>query len=102
MTGYQQILNAPWPSSLDSLEGVPDVFEPRVKPEDRSGLQRWIHAGLSWIAVMLPGTVLAAFLALLAYVISQRFHERISQITVAVVLGLIVRNTMGVPAAYEA
>jgi len=40
MTGYQQILNMPWASSLDSFEGVPDIFEPRVRPEERGAIQR--------------------------------------------------------------
>ncbi len=102
MTGYQQILNAPWPSSLDSLEGVPDEFEPRIKAEDRSAFQRVTQEGLGWFATMMPGMGLAFLLSLAAYEISQQFHERISQITLAVALGLIVRNTIGVPAAYEA
>lgn len=102
MTGYQQILNAPWPSSLDSLEGVPDVFEPRVRLDKSPAAQRLAHDAMAWVAAMLPGTGLAFLLALAAYQVSQRFHERISQITLAVALGLIVRNTIGVPAAYEA
>jgi hypothetical protein len=43
MTGYQQILNTAWPSSLDSFEGVPDIFEPRVHPAHRPRWQRMPH-----------------------------------------------------------
>jgi uncharacterized integral membrane protein (TIGR00698 family) len=98
---YTQYINTAWPSSLDSLEGVPDMFEPRVRPEERGSAGRWAHQAMGWIAAMMPGTVLAFALALIAYLISQRFHERVSQITLAVALGLIVRNTIGVPQAYE-
>ena len=59
---------------------------------------------LARIAAMLPGCGLA-FLdrGLIAYEVkSEHVHGAVSQITLAVALGLIVRNTVGVPAAYEA
>jgi uncharacterized integral membrane protein (TIGR00698 family) len=102
MTGYQQIASGPWATSLESFEGIPDEFEPRVAPEQRGVIGSRAHQAMEWIALVLPGTALALLLALLAYACSQRVHERISQITLAVVLGLIVRNTVGVPQAYEA
>ncbi|MCD6040695.1 MAG: hypothetical protein K0R40_298, partial [Burkholderiales bacterium] len=46
MTGYQQILNTAWPSSLDSFEGVPDIFEPRFYPAHRPAWQRVPHEAL--------------------------------------------------------
>src|SRR5215213_6333855 len=99
MTGYQQILNMPWPSSLDSFEGVPDIFEPRVPPEERAAVQRWAHEALAWIGVVAPGILMAFALAFLGNVISERagramHYEKspISPIMVAVILGLLIRN----------
>jgi len=97
-------------SSLDSLEGVPDWFEPRVRPEERSAAQRVAHEWLAWAGTMLPGLALAACLAALGYLISDvlgtvlRYdHGKspISPIMLAVLLGLVLRNAVGVPAAYE-
>src|SRR4051812_3592182 len=102
MSSYAHYVNSSWPSSLDSLEGVPDMFEPRVALEKRNVAGRWAHEVLGWVAAMLPGTALAFGLALIAYAISEQVHGALSQITLAVALGLIVRNTVGVPAAYEA
>jgi uncharacterized integral membrane protein (TIGR00698 family) len=99
---YTQYINTAWPSSLDSLEGVPDVFEPRRAIEERSLAGRWAHAALDWIAAMMPGVALAFLLALLAYEVSERVHGALSQITLAVAAGLLLRNTIGVPQAYEA
>src|SRR5262249_14840933 len=109
MTGYQHYLDAHW-ASLESLEGLPDVFEPRVKPSERGGVTRGAHDVLDWIGVNAPGTLLAFALAYLGYVISDyvginKMHYKkspISPIMLAVVLGLIIRNTVGVPRAYEA
>jgi uncharacterized integral membrane protein (TIGR00698 family) len=102
MTGYQQIASTPWATSLESFEGIPDWFETRVAPEQRGAVASAAHRTMEWIAAVLPGAALALLLALVAYEISQRVHERVSQITLAVGLGLIVRNTIGVPQAYEA
>src|SRR6185369_17648103 len=71
MTGYQQILNMPWPSSLDSFEGVPDIFEPRVKPEERGRVGRLAHEALGWIGGVVPGVGLAFALAWLGYLLSE-------------------------------
>lgn len=110
MTGYQQILNTAWPSSLDSFEGVPDIFEPRVRPEERALASRWAHHALTWVGAVLPGIVLAFALAWMGYALSELIGHRmhyekgkspISPITLAVVLGLMIRNSVGVPAAYE-
>src|SRR5678815_473438 len=110
MTGYQQIVNTAWPSSLDSLEGVPDIFEPRVRVQDRGLASRGAHEALSWIGAVLPGIGLALALAWVGYILSevigQRLHfekgkSPVSPITVAVILGLMIRNTVGVPKSYE-
>ncbi len=109
MTGYQQILNMPWPSSLDSFEGVPDIFEPRIRPEERGPVQRYAHEALGWLGIVAPGVLMALALAYLGHVISDlaghAMHydkSPISPIMLAVVLGLVIRNTIGVPATYEA
>ncbi len=109
MTGYQHILNTPWPSSLDSFEGVPDLFEPRVKPEERGPARRAAHDALAWAGDVAPGVLMACALALLGHWASSGFgrlmrYEKspLSPIMLAVLFGLIVRNTVGVPTAYEA
>jgi uncharacterized integral membrane protein (TIGR00698 family) len=95
---------------LDSLEGVPDIFEPRLTPKKSTGPQAAAHEGLQWLGVMLPGIGLAFLLAYLGYVLSEIIggvmhydHGKspISPITLAVVFGLLIRNTIGVPKAYE-
>jgi uncharacterized integral membrane protein (TIGR00698 family) len=112
MTGYQQILNTAWPSSLDSFEGVPDIFEPRVHPAHRPKWQRAPHEALVWLGGVLPGVALAAILAFLGKLLADavginllRFDRDkgspISPIMLAILLGLIIRNTVGVPLAYE-
>jgi hypothetical protein len=111
-SGYQQIVNTAWPSSLDSLEGVPDPFEPRVRISQRPAPQRIAHEALDWLGGVLPGMALAAGLALCGKLLSDfigltllRFDPEkgspISPIMLAVVLGLIIRNTIGVPTSYE-
>jgi uncharacterized integral membrane protein (TIGR00698 family) len=112
MTGYQQILNTAWPSSLDSFEGVPDIFEPRVHPAHRPRWQRMPHEALVWLGGILPGVALAAILAFVGKLLADwiginvlRFDRDkgspISPIMLAIVLGLLIRNTVGVPVAYE-
>ena len=112
MTGYQQILNTAWPSSLESFEGVPDIFEPRIHPAHRPAWQRVPHEALVWLGAVLPGLALAALLAFLGLLLSDwiginvlRFDRDkgspISPIMLAILLGLLIRNTVGVPMAYE-
>ncbi len=109
VTGYQQILNTPWPSSLDSFEGVPDLFEPRVRPEERGPAQRLAHDALAWAGDVAPGLLFAAAIAMVGHLLSGwcgrllRYEKSpVSPIMLAVLLGLILRNTVGVPKAYEA
>jgi uncharacterized integral membrane protein (TIGR00698 family) len=112
MTGYQQILNTAWPSSLDSFEGVPDLFEPRVPLAHRPGWQRLPHEALVWGGAVLPGVALAALLAFCGKLLSDwiginllHFDREkgspVSPIMLAIFLGLVIRNTVGVPVAYE-
>src|SRR5437016_85660 len=55
MTTYESYLNSEWASSLDSLEGVPDMFEPRVRPSERGVFTQGAHDALNWIGAILPG-----------------------------------------------
>jgi uncharacterized integral membrane protein (TIGR00698 family) len=98
--------------SLDSLEGVPDWFEPRVRPEHQPNWQQGAHEALTWVGAALPGITLAALLAFLGKILADwigldllRFDRAkgtpLSPIMLAILLGLIIRNTIGVPTAYE-
>ena len=111
-SGYRHYLAADWPSSLDSLEGVPDWFEPRVKPEHHQPWQLVGYNALSWAGDMLPGVGLALLLALLGKVLADwvglgllHFDREkgspVSPIMLAIVLGLAIRNTVGVPRTFE-
>ena len=99
-------------SSLDSLEGVPDWFEPRRPAEERAAWQRKGYDILAWLADVLPGIGLAALLAYAGKLLADwigigvlRFDPSrgspISPIMLAIVLGLVIRNTLGIPTTYE-
>ena len=101
-------LEDPFYSSLDSYEGVPDFVAPRTA---QARVLAQAHDGLAWIGNVLPGIALALLLAWAGYTVSDVFgrlmkyprdRSPLSPITVAVLLGLIIRNTVGVPKAYEA
>jgi len=97
-------LEDPFHSSLDSFEGVPD-FVPKRKAVG------WAHDSLAWAGIVLPGFALAFALAWAGYFLSELFGRRmrfepgkspVSPVTIAVLLGLVLRNTVGVPKVYEA
>jgi uncharacterized integral membrane protein (TIGR00698 family) len=99
-----------WYEGLDSFEGVPDldIFSPRKTPDEQGALARRGHEALNWLGVIAPGVMMAFALAYLGYVVSivvghLMHYEKspVSPIMLAVVLGLLVRNTIGVPKAYE-
>jgi uncharacterized integral membrane protein (TIGR00698 family) len=103
-------LEDPFHSSLDSYEGVPDFVAPR-KAESMFDLTGGAHEALAWAGNVLPGIALAFVLAWFGYFLSEIFGRRlnyqpgkspISPVTVAVLLGLLLRNTIGVPKVYEA
>jgi uncharacterized integral membrane protein (TIGR00698 family) len=112
MTAYEQYASTAWPTSLDSFEGVPeqlDVFAPRTPAEQRNAVQQWAHDVLGWVGVVAPGVLMALGLAYLGNLLSDVIghllgydKSPVSPIMLAVVLGLVVRNTIGVPTAYEA
>ncbi|HUO09612.1 MAG TPA: putative sulfate exporter family transporter [Phycisphaerae bacterium] len=94
-------------SSLDSMEGIPDFAAgPKSTPA-----QSRPHAALAWVGLMLPGISLALALAWAGYALSELLgrllkydagKSPVSPVTVAVLLGILLRNTVGVPKAYEA
>jgi uncharacterized integral membrane protein (TIGR00698 family) len=99
-------------ASLNSMEGVPDWPEVAETPFERTHrlrLQHQLHQVFQWLGTLLPGVTLAVLLAMLAGALSQRIgvdwlgfvKSPISQITLATLLGLAVRNTIGLPQVYE-
>ncbi|HSZ59832.1 MAG TPA: putative sulfate exporter family transporter [Tepidisphaeraceae bacterium] len=103
-------LEDPFHSSLDSYEGVPDFVAPR-KAQSAFDLTGGAHEILAWAGNILPGIALAFVLAWFGYLLSELCGRRlnyqpgkspVSPVTVAVLLGLLLRNTIGVPKVYEA
>ena len=98
-------LEDPFDSSLDSFEGVPEH-----KAVSVIGRHGWAHGSLAWAGDMFPGIALAFALAWTGYFVSELFGQwmkyspgksPLSPVTVAVLLGLVLRNTVGVPKVYE-
>jgi uncharacterized integral membrane protein (TIGR00698 family) len=100
-----------WYDYLDSYEGVPDpldLFSPRKTPEEQGVLARRGHAWLNSLGTVAPGLLIALGLAYLGHLLSLLFghllhydKSPISPIMLAVVLGLVIRNSVGVPKVYE-
>ena len=101
------------PLSLDSMEGVPahaPVAPPL--PGEQSLVFNWqrrLHRLFDWIGSMAPGVVLAVVLAFVGSEAARYIGERLmgfeksplSPILVTVMLGLLVRNGIGLPRGYE-
>ena len=68
-----------------------------------------LYSGLEWLGTILPGMALAVFLAWLGVLLSEWIGKSlmglskspISAIMVTIILGLLVRNTIGLPEVYE-
>ncbi len=99
-------------ASLNSMEGVPDwpsVAETEEERRRRATLQHRAHQVFQWVGTLLPGVTLAALLAIAGREIARwlgvdvlRFEKTpISEITVATLLGLTIRNAIGLPQVYE-
>lgn len=93
-------------SSLDSFEGVPDFIAP-VTP---FGARGRVHGALAWAGGVSPGIVLALALACTGFLLSELIgggmhygvgKSPVSPVAIAVLLGFILRNTVGVPKVYE-
>jgi uncharacterized integral membrane protein (TIGR00698 family) len=97
---------------LDSLEGVPDWLGPGETEVERESWFPWQRTGNHFFGlagVTLPGLALALLIAssgrLLAEIPALAFgfdKTPVSPILVAILLGLLIRNTIGLPSVYEA
>ncbi len=83
------------------MQHVPGPLAPWQKP---------LHNGLAWFSTVAPGLALTGLLAWAGAILAKFVGETllgfektpISAIMVTILLGLIVRNSAGLPAAYEA
>jgi uncharacterized integral membrane protein (TIGR00698 family) len=97
-----------WARWLDSMEGVPEWPAKPAKPAPTGRRQRVVK-GFERLGELAPGMALAVGLAVagdrLATWLGTRVlgfdHSPLSAVPVAVVLGLLVRNLIGLPAVYE-
>ncbi|MGH8020079.1 MAG: YeiH family protein [Opitutaceae bacterium] len=97
--------------SLDSLEGVPVCESDTLAGEGslKYGWQRAVHRKLGQVSLLIPGLALAAVLALagvllapwLATVLFGFDKSVISPILLTIVMGLAIRNLVGLPVAFQ-
>jgi uncharacterized integral membrane protein (TIGR00698 family) len=101
-----------WAAWLDSMEGVPEWPQPAESPAEKAArgtLLSRAHEAFGWVGAALPGIGLAVGLGAAGRWAAQGLgvdllgftHSPISAIAAAVALGLLVRNTVGLPAVYE-
>jgi uncharacterized integral membrane protein (TIGR00698 family) len=97
---------------VGSMEGVPEWVNPAETAEERAARSGWRargHALLEMAGQLMPGLALAAALAVLGTALSGwiGLHalglraSPISPILLAILAGLLIRNTVGLPAVYE-
>jgi uncharacterized integral membrane protein (TIGR00698 family) len=95
------------------MEGVPEWVDPAETFGERAGRAVWQSRGNEWFALLgalLPGLAIALGLAVVGRAASQAIgtgllqleRSPISPILLAILAGLAVRNTIGLPAVYEA
>ncbi|MBW2279688.1 MAG: putative sulfate exporter family transporter [Deltaproteobacteria bacterium] len=98
---------------VGSMEGVPEWADPAETQDERAARRPWQRRAnhvFELIGTTMPGVVLAAALALLSGWAAEAIgvdvlgFERtpLSPILVAILLGVLVRNSLGLPAVYEA
>lgn len=96
----------------DSMEGVPDFLdlaETEAERASRSGWRAQGHAALEWLGRLAPGLLLAGSLALAGQAVSRNIGggllgfdaSPISPILIAILAGLLIRNTVGLPQIFE-
>jgi uncharacterized integral membrane protein (TIGR00698 family) len=94
------------------MEGVPEWPQPVETPRERAArgsLRSRGHEAFGWLGTVLPGVFLALGVAAagrwgahqLGTTLLGFDRSPISEISVAIVLGLVMRNTVGLPAVYE-
>lgn len=97
---------------IGSMEGVPDFIDIAETPAERLGRDNWRargHSLLEMAGQLMPGLALALTLALLgrsasSWIGSGAFGlggSPISPILIAILTGLAIRNTVGLPSIYE-
>jgi uncharacterized integral membrane protein (TIGR00698 family) len=101
-----------WATWLDSLEGVPEWPQPAESPAERAARGSLLsrgHEAFGWLGTVLPGVGLALGVAaagrwaahFLGTALLGFDRSPVSEISMAILLGLAVRNTVGLPAVYE-
>lgn len=97
---------------LGSMEGVPEWPEPAEAPVERTSRATWqnqLHQVFGWLGTLCPGVALALGLAFIGLqgahwagtTLVRTAHSPVSPIMVALLLGLAIRNAIGLPAVYE-
>jgi uncharacterized integral membrane protein (TIGR00698 family) len=100
-------------ASFGSMEGLPEWVDPKETDAERAGRSPWQakgHRGFEILGAILPGIALATALSVLGTLAADWFGVQVlgfektplSPILVAILLGLVIRNTIGLPAVYEA
>jgi uncharacterized integral membrane protein (TIGR00698 family) len=97
---------------LDSLEGVPDFLGPAETDAERAGWSDWQRSGNHYFAltgVTMPGLALAFLIAMAGRLLADLptaalglDKAPVSPILAAIVLGLVIRNAIGLPTVFEA
>jgi uncharacterized integral membrane protein (TIGR00698 family) len=99
-------------ASLDSMEGLPEWVDPTESPAEQAGRSPWQargNRGFELLGGTLPGMALALSLAVTGTLMADwiglqvlEFDKTpVSPILVAILLGLAIRNTIGLPSVYE-
>jgi uncharacterized integral membrane protein (TIGR00698 family) len=97
-----------WTRWVDSMEGVPEWPAPAARKAP-PGWQQRVTTRFERLGELAPGVVLAAGLAVagerVAHWVGTSIlgfeHSPVNAVPVAVLLGLLVRNVIGLPAVYE-
>jgi uncharacterized integral membrane protein (TIGR00698 family) len=99
-------------ASFDSMEGLPEWVDPTESPAEKAGRSPWQaigNRGFETLGGALPGLALALSLAVVGTLGADWIGMRVlgfdktplSPILVAILLGLAIRNTIGLPSVYE-
>ena len=97
---------------VGSMEGVPDFLDLAETAEERAAREGWRASGHGWLEMagaIAPGLTLAFFLALAGRWLSEWIglgalgleKSPLSPILIAILAGLLIRNTVGLPSIYE-